>query len=132
MRWDCRERRQTKLWDETPCFHHLIAGDKLLYCGREDGRVTIYNIEKGGANFTLYNLDQGFLVTAPDETGQSEYFWTDRPELIGVIEVDREGKPRRFLMPDEAEVRAYFEVHNRQDLITQGIKRVMDLQKHEE
>jgi WD40 repeat protein len=132
MRWDCRERREIRLWDEPPGFSHLIAGDKLLYCGRENGSVTIYNLENGGANFTLYNLDQGFLFIAPDETGQVEYFWTDRSDLIGITEVDPEGNLRRFLMSDEVEARDYFAAHNRQDLIMQGIKRVMDLQKHEE
>lgn len=70
-----------------------VTSNGVLILGSKDGTVSFSDIETGECIAKMYHLDQGYLWTCPGESDSaSGWFWTDREELIEVLEIDQEGK----------------------------------------
>ena len=90
--------------------------EAVLIIGSRDGTISFSEV-KSGQNFaTLHNLDHGFLWTTPDE-----WFWTDRPELLDVIEAFSDGR-FNVLHPDSAQYQDYMATHNSMTQVMSRIK----------
>lgn len=73
-------------WIRTLC----PGNNPYLFSSDGDGTIKVWDISTGQLLVSFYHLDHGFLFTTPpDDTSPSGYFWTDREDLIDVIEFDQ-------------------------------------------
>ena len=88
-------------------------GDRLFTLGA-DHKVRFWKTSSLERIGELHNIDRGFLWTvAPDETATSGWFWTDRTELISVVECDRDGAVRKTLGDQDPRRDEYVRIYNR-------------------
>jgi len=103
----------------------------LLVTQRDEHEYCFWDTGGGGLRAVFHHVADGFLwSTLPDEASQSGWFWTNRRELIHVIECDEDGSNPRALpaedpkLPEEHEQQKafrrrdnYVEAHNREDIV---------------
>ncbi len=91
--------------------------NEILVSGSHDGTVKFWDIESGELRVTYHNLNEGFLwTTPPDSLAPHGWFWTDRPEVVNVIECEEDGEGLRVL-GDEKERDDYIKCFNRQEMV---------------
>ena len=90
-----------------------VRSDGVLILGSKDGTVSFSDLESGETLATLHNLDsKNFLwTTPPDNTAPSGWFWTDRQDLIEIVETDQNGKSK-LLDPDSDPCKDYKSTYN--------------------
>lgn len=72
-----------------------VRANKILVTGSKDGTVCFSDMETGRHLARLHNLDHGVLwTTPPEEYAPAGWFFTDREELIAVMESVPGGEPR--------------------------------------
>jgi len=65
-------------------------GGKLITAS-QDHAVRFWDLETGELLVTMYNLGHGFLwTTPPTPAAPSGWLWTNREDLISVVECDKE------------------------------------------
>jgi WD40 repeat protein len=94
---------------------------KRLVTGSHDGTTKIWDIATGALLGTCYNVEQGFLwSTPPEDHVPSGWFWTNRGELVVVMECNKDGSDKK-LVTDKETIKAYFRYHNRQEMVMSRI-----------
>jgi WD40 repeat protein len=72
----------------------MLLLDKMgcMVSASYDGTLKFWSFDSRKLRATFHNLDSGFLwTTPPDSESCAGWVWTDRPELIGVIECEEDG-----------------------------------------
>ncbi len=97
----------------------ITENEKLLIASSFDGKLHYWDYETGRFLATSYALDQGYLwVTPPDEFAPNGWLHTDRPDLISLIEMNKEdqGNPT-FIYKDDQRFKDYMQIYNDQDMV---------------
>ena len=94
----------------------------------KDGLISFWDTESGKELATFYALSRGFLwMTSPDEVAPNGWFWTDREDLIHVLECDEDGNNPRVLSDDDPRRKEYLSVYNNQKMV---INRIQSMEKY--
>jgi len=94
------------------------------YCNITTGIdfVEFWDLATGELQATLHHLDSGFLwTTPPDESAKSGWFWTNREDLINVVECDEDGENSLPLAMDDPRREKYLKLHNNQQMVIDRI-----------
>lgn len=114
-RWDIKTGKciQTYNGSHTDWIRCICAKDSLLIMGSKDGTISFNDIESGKHLASLINVDKGFLWTTPPDDGiaKSGWFFTNREDLIEVVEVDSKGKVK-VIDQDSQASRNYMSTYN--------------------
>lgn len=91
-----------------------INNGKILISCSEDFSVGFFDTEKLTRIGSYYNLYNSFLWTLESEdNNSSEYYWTDRPDLITIFNNDNSLKT----LDDKKEKEEYHRVYNNQKVV---------------
>jgi hypothetical protein len=109
----------------------MIPDGALLVTRSWDYTVRLWNLASGELLATLHNSKQGFLwTTPPDKAAPSGWFWTDRPELIHLVEVDQgNGAHPKAVLPDDPRWQAYINKHNNQEMVMARLHSLQEYRK---
>jgi len=130
--WDVQTGRCVKIFKghiaNINCIF-LSPDEKFLLTGSDDGTIRIWDVNKGKENLaTCHNLDKGFLwETPPDEYAKNGWFWTDREELINVVQYDNKGNFIKVLEENDEERKKYIRIFNNQKMV---MTRIHDYEKY--
>jgi WD40 repeat protein len=97
----------------------ISENEKWLVSSSFDGKLSYWDYETGLLLATSYALDRGFLwITPPDEFAPNGWLHTDRPDLISLIEVNKEdqGNPT-FINENDQRFKDYMQIYNDQDMV---------------
>jgi WD40 repeat protein len=118
--WDLHEGRCVTAygdggWDVTGI---AMSANGRFATGCSDGVVRLWDTMSTELVATFYSLERGFLWTIPpDDKAPCGWFWTDREELIHVVECSEDGGNPRPLARDDPRRREYMSVFNRRDMV---------------
>jgi len=105
----------------------FYRNEEILISGGRDGAIKFWEMATGELRVTYYNLIEGFLWTTPPDTlAPHGWFWTNRPELINVVESDEDGLNLRVL-ENEPERIDYLRMFNSQEMV---MNRLNNYQKY--
>ena len=100
-----------------------VRSDGILILGSKDGTLSFTDLETGNHFATLHNLDHGFLwTTPPDDNAKSGWFWTDREDLIQIMERDLYEKPI-LLETDSFRYKGYISTYNSRTQVMSRIRK---------
>ncbi|MBN2535768.1 MAG: WD40 repeat domain-containing protein [Spirochaetales bacterium] len=100
----------------------LLENDNMMITSSYDGTVKFWTLDTYELRATYYNLNEGFLwTTPPDRNAPSGRFWTNRMDIINVIECEKEGEHPDILSDDHPERARYLKLYNNRDMV---IKRI--------
>lgn len=95
-RWDLESGLRQVLWpgEEHPVLSIAVSPDKeRLFASLGDGTVRIVDARSGVLVCSLWNVNDGFFwFTPPDEHAPDGWVWTDRDDLLHVVEESGEGR----------------------------------------
>jgi WD40 repeat protein len=109
----------------------ISENEKWLVASSFDGKIHYWDYETGRFLATAYALDQGYLwITPPDEFAPNGWLHTDRPDLISLIEMNKEdqGNPT-FIYKDDQRFNDYLQIYNDQDMV---MSRLNDWNRYQE
>ena len=109
----------------------ISENEKWLIASSFDGKLSYWDYETGKLLATSYALDQGYLwITPPDEFAPNGWLHTNRPDLISLIEMDKEdqGNPT-FICEDDQRFKDYMQIYNDQDMV---MTRLNDWDRYQE
>lgn len=87
----------------------------------EDGRVSFYSADSCKVICTYFNLSYGYLWTIPPgENDLNGYYWTDRTDLVNIIENKTEVNSNSESI-DNKLIQEYHKIHNNQKLVMSKI-----------
>lgn len=96
----------------------------LAWCGRHlaracaMGTLTFLDAKEYRTLATFHALEQGFLwTTPPDEAAPNGWLWTDRPELINVLECEEDGSHPRALPADDPARIDHLKLYNSERMV---------------
>jgi hypothetical protein len=110
-----------------------MPDDRRVLLGDNDSKVRFLDRVSGELLGTLHYSDDAFLWTTPPDAAAgapSGWLWTDRPELVHLVECNQEGgEDRRAVVPNDQRFRDYMLAYNRQDMV---MARISDPQRYKE
>jgi WD40 repeat protein len=94
----------------------------ILIAGGWNGKIYFFNVDDGRLVATFHNVAHGFLWTTSENnpTGH-RWLWTDREDMLHVIERDAENNNIRFLAPEDNKRLDYLHLHNNREMVMSGI-----------
>jgi hypothetical protein len=100
----------------------LLENDNMMISSSYDGTVKFWTLDTYELRATYYNLNEGFLwTTPPDQNAPSGRFWTNRMDIINVIECEKEGEHPDMLGDDHPERAKYLKLYNNRNTVIQRI-----------
>jgi WD40 repeat protein len=94
--WDLASGRREVLWPGVgqPLLSIVLSPDgRRIFASLSDGTVRIIDRQSGILLCSLWNVDDGFFwFTPPDKHAPEGWIWTDRDDLVHVVEESAEGK----------------------------------------
>lgn len=132
------ERLQTfQCW--APCnwrWRHIRSlaiseNEKWLIAATFDGKLSYWDYKTGTLLATSYALDQGYLwMTPPDEFAPNGWLHTNRPDLISLIEMNKEDQENpTFIDADDQRFKDYMQIYNDQEMV---MTRLNDWDRYQE
>ncbi|MHB8772164.1 MAG: WD40 repeat domain-containing protein [Syntrophales bacterium] len=116
QRWSFESGQQEVLW---PGKGHaalsvaLSPDERRVFASLTDGTVRIIDRESGTLLCTLWNVDNGFLWSVPpDEHAPEGWVWTDRDDLLHVVEESGEAKILGAVPLNDDRRRTYIHTRN--------------------
>ena len=80
--------------------------------------MKLWDLKTGELLVTMYNLADGFLwATPPTENAPSGWLWTNRKDLISVVERKKDGSDPRALADGNPDREAYLALYNDQKMV---------------
>ena len=97
----------------------ISEDEKWLIASSFDGKLTFWDYKTGKLLATSYALDQGYLwITPPDEFAPNGWLHTDRPDLISLMEMNKENQENpTFIYEDDQRFKDYMQIYNDQDMV---------------
>jgi WD40 repeat protein len=109
----------------------ISKNEKWLIGSSFDGKLHYWDYETGRFLASSYALDQGYLwMTPPDEFAPNGWLHTDRPDLISLIEMNRDdrGNPT-FINENDQRFKDYMRIYNDQEMV---MTRINDWDRYQE
>ena len=101
----------------------FLNDEKTLISGSHDGTLRFWDLATCELLSTFYYLANGFLwTTPPDAMAPCGWLWTDRPDMVNLIECDSDGSNPR-LIENETRRRRYFNLFNDQEMVMDRLNR---------
>jgi WD40 repeat protein len=100
-----------------------VLDDKnMIISSSYDGTIKFWTLDTGELRATYYNLNEGFLWTTPPDT-HAPYgrFWTDRMDIIGVMECEDEGVNFSVFPKNHPEREKYIRLYNNKEVVLKRI-----------
>ena len=96
----------------SPDGKHLIAGNR-------GGILYIWDYVSGILLATAYNLSDGYLwTTPPDEFAPNGWLYTDRPDLVSLLETDKaDGEKPEYLFEGDKRFDDYLRIYNDGEMV---------------
>ena len=109
----------------------ISENEKWLIASSLDGMISYWDYRTGRLLATSYALDQGYLwTTPPDEFAPNGWLHTNRPDLISLIEMNREDQENpTFIYEDDQRFKDYMQIYNDQDIV---MTRLNDWDRYQE
>ena len=96
----------------------LSPGERRIFASFSDGTVRIIDRESSALLCTLWNVDDGFFwFTPPDEHAPEGWVWTDRADLLHVVEEGSEERVLGAIPLNDERRRAYVHTRNNAAMI---------------
>jgi WD40 repeat protein len=93
----------------------LSEESRILVVEEKKWILSFWDVKTGELLVRFYSLDDGFLwTTPPTEDAPSGWFWTNRPDLITVMQCDEDGSNPRILGTDDPVRQDYLRIYNNQ------------------
>jgi len=121
--WDLETQKRLQVFEGHEGYVSAVAvtpdDSKLITVGGYDHTVRFWDLETGELLVTMYNLKEGFLwTTPPTPTAPSGWLWTNREDLISVVECDKEdGANPVPLPPGDNRREAYLKWVNDREMV---------------
>jgi WD40 repeat protein len=109
----------------------ISENEKWLIASSFDGKLFYWDYKTGELLATSYALDQGYLwMTPPDEFAPNGWLHTNRPDLISLIEMDKEAQENPTIInEDDQRFKDYMRIYNDQDMV---MSRLNDWDRYQE
>jgi WD40 repeat protein len=100
----------------------LLENENMMITSSYDGTVKFWTLDTCELRATYYNLNEGYLwTTPPDQNAPAGRFWTNRMDIINVVECEKEGEYPDILKDDHPERKKYLKLHNNRNIVIQRI-----------
>ena len=121
--WDMETGRCIRVFEHEGAIAVLTPHDKLITLGR-DYTIRFRDLKTGELLVTMYPVEEGFLwTTPPTKNAPSGWLWTDRFDLISVVQCDVEdGANPVPLPPDDPRREAYLTWVNDQKMVMDRLR----------
>lgn len=101
----------------------LSPDERTLFAAFSDGTVRIIDMGSAAVLCGLWNVEEGFFwFTPPDEHAPEGWVWTDREDLLHVVEEDNEGKVLGAIPFSDERRRAYIHTRNNAKMVLARLK----------
>ena len=109
----------------------ISENEKWLIASSLDGMLSYWDYKTGKFLATSYALDQGYLwTTPPDEFAPNGWLHTNRPDLISLIEMNKEDQQNpTFIHEDDQRFKDYMQIYNDQEMV---MTRLNDWDRYQE
>ena len=109
----------------------ISENEKWLIASSLDGMLFYWDYETGRLLATSYALDHGYLwTTPPDKFAPNGWLHTDRPDLISLIEMNKEDQQNpNFVYADDPRFKDYMQIYNDQEMV---MTRLNDWDRYQE
>ncbi|OPX93400.1 MAG: WD domain, G-beta repeat [Syntrophorhabdus sp. PtaB.Bin006] len=101
----------------------LSPDERTLFAAFSDGTVRIIDMGSTAVLCAFWNVKEGFFwFTPPDEHAPEGWVWTDRDDLLHVVEEDNEGRVLGAVPFGEERRRAYIHTRNNAKMVQARLK----------
>ncbi|HOW56032.1 MAG TPA: WD40 repeat domain-containing protein [Syntrophorhabdaceae bacterium] len=125
-RWDLESGRRESLYHGEGLAALSVAlspDEKTLFAAFGDGTARIIDVKSAALLCTIWNINDGFFwFTPPDEHAPDGWVWTDRNDLLHVVEQDNGGGVLGAVPLDDERRRAYVHTRNNAAMVLARIK----------
>ena len=125
-RWDLESRQRDVLWsgEGHPVLSVALSPDEeRVFASFSDGTVRIIERQSAALICTLWNVDGGFFwFTPPDKHAPDGWVWTDRDDLLHVVEEGSEGRVLSALPLTDDRRRIYVHTRNNPAMVQARLK----------
>ena len=118
-------------YDSMINYLEITENNKILVIGSQSNQIYFWDYQRGELLAKTYNLGSGYLwKTPPDEFAPNGWLHTNRPDLISLIEMNKEdqGNPT-FICEDDQRFKDYMQIYNDQDMV---MTRLNDWDRYQE
>lgn len=126
QRWDLESGQREALYcsDGLAALSVALSPDeKTLFAAFGDGTARIIDVESAALLCTICNIDDGFFwFTPPDEHAPDGWVWTNRNDLLHIVEQDNEGGVLGAVPLDDERRRAYVHTRNNAAMVLARIE----------
>ncbi|OPY74467.1 MAG: WD domain, G-beta repeat [Syntrophorhabdus sp. PtaU1.Bin050] len=101
----------------------LSPDERTLFAAFSDGTVRIIDMGSATVLCAFWNVEEGFFwFTPPDEHAPEGWVWTDREDLLHVVEQDNEGKVLGAIPFSDERRKAYIYTRNNAKMVLARLK----------
>ncbi|MBN1697074.1 MAG: WD40 repeat domain-containing protein [Spirochaetales bacterium] len=94
----------------------------MIISSSYDGTVKFWTLDTGELRASYHNINEGFLWTSPpDKCAPFGRFWTDRRDIIGVMECEEDGNNPSIIPANHPERDSYMRIYNNKEAILKRI-----------
>ena len=134
--WDIKTDRRLEVFKGHTGSVNAVAvtpdGTKLITASF-DCTVKFWDLETGELLVTMYNLKEGYLWTTPPTiNAPAGWLWTDRFDLISVVECNKDGSDPKSPADDDPRREAYLKAFNRREMVMDRLWMTMEQIKRKE
>lgn len=126
QRWDLESGRQEALYHSEGLAALSVAlspDEKTLFAAFGDGTARIIDVESASLLCTIWNTGDGFFwFTPPDEHTPDGWVWTDRNDLLHIVEQDNKGGVLGAVSLDDERRKAYVHTRNNAAMVLARLK----------
>lgn len=91
---------------------------KMLISASRDATVRFWSMDCGEPLAVFHNMEKGFVwTTPPDAMAPFGWFWTDRPELINILDCNEDGSHPRVLAEQDSVRQEYLKMYNNREMV---------------
>ena len=136
--WSLETGKCVKKFEGIPAFYdfnHVVdivlhPDWPVLTAVTREGMFYFWNYQTGDLLATAYNLDHGYLwATPPDEITKNGWLHTDRPDLVSLLEANKDnGQQPEFLFEGDERFEDYLRIYNDSEMV---MTRLSDWKRHE-
>ena len=116
-------------YEEEITFLQVSSDEKHLIACNKGGILNFWDYQSGELLATGYNLSEGHLwTTPPDEFAPNGWLFTDRPDLVSLLETNRDdGEKPEYVFEGDKRFDDYLQIYNDGEMV---MARLNDLDRY--
>lgn len=125
-KWDPLNRKSELCWLEEGLVVLAVAlslDEKTLFAAFSDGAIRIIDMQSTSLISGFWNIQDGFFwFTPPDRHAPDGWVWTDRDDLIHVLEQDKKSRILSAVPFNDEKRQAYIHIRNNAEMVQARLK----------